>query len=57
MVYPAILLTGVVGLFLLLMLFVMPRFMGIFHERRLRTAHDDPRVMAGLAVLPPLVAG
>lgn len=30
MIYPAILLTGIFGLFLLLMLFVIPRFEGIF---------------------------
>lgn len=30
MIYPSILLTGIVGLFLLLMLFVIPRFEGIF---------------------------
>jgi type IV pilus assembly protein PilC len=32
MVYPAILLTGVVGLFMLLLLYVIPRFMTIFGE-------------------------
>ena len=32
MVYPAILLTGVIGLFLLMMLFVIPRFEGIFAD-------------------------
>jgi type II secretory pathway component PulF len=32
MIYPAILLTGVIGLFMLLLLYVIPRFMGIFNS-------------------------
>ena len=32
MIYPAILLTGITGLFLLMMLFVMPRFEAIFND-------------------------
>ncbi|MFH1842648.1 MAG: type II secretion system F family protein [bacterium] len=33
MVYPAILMSGVLGLFLLMMLYVIPRFMGVFSEQ------------------------
>jgi len=32
LIYPSILITGVVGLFLLMLLFVLPRFLGIFEE-------------------------
>jgi type IV pilus assembly protein PilC len=46
MVYPAILLTGVLGLFLLLMLYVIPRFMGIFTAQEFQLPRLTMQVMA-----------
>jgi type IV pilus assembly protein PilC len=45
MVYPAILLTGVVGLLLLLLLYVIPRFMGIFQSIDFELPTITQRVM------------
>ena len=45
MVYPAILMTGVLGLFLLLMLYVIPRFMGIFTDQEFELPTLTKRVM------------
>jgi len=46
MVYPAILMSGVLGLFLLMMLYVLPRFMGMFDGMEIELPTLTLRVVA-----------
>jgi type II secretory pathway component PulF len=61
MVYPAILLSGVVGLFMLLLLYVIPRFMTIFGEADFKLPPLTRNVLAFWQVMrhlwPVLVIG